>query len=62
MFFIGLSPAILLGVIRYRMFEPDLRRRAQALRAGQQIGTGERGFVRFVTMQLFSKADRLLRA
>ena len=61
-FFVGLAPAILLGVMRRRMFEPDrfdaVRERRQALRAGRQIVADDREFMRFVPMQLFSKEHR----
>jgi MFS family permease len=61
-FFIGLAPAILLGVMRRRMFEPDrfdaVRERRQALRTSRQIVADDREFMRFVPMQLFSKEHR----
>ena len=61
-FFVGLAPAILLGVMRRRMFEPDrfdaVRERRQALRASRQIVADDREFMRFVPMQLFSKEHR----
>jgi len=61
-FFVGLAPAILLGVMRRRMFEPDrfdaVRERRQVLRARRQIVADDREFMRFVPMQLFSKEHR----
>ena len=61
-FFVGLAPAILLAVMRRRMFEPDrfdaVRERRQALRASRQIVADDREFMRFVPMQLFSKEHR----
>ena len=61
-FFVGLAPAILLGIVRRRMFEPDrfdaVRERRQALRSSRQIEANDREFMRFVPMQLFSKEHR----
>ena len=61
-FFVGLAPAILLGIVRRRMFEPDrfdaVRERRHAVRTGQQIASDDREFMRFVPMQLFSKEHR----
>ena len=61
-FFVGLAPAILLGIVRRRMFEPDrfdaVRERRQALRSSRQIAADDREFMRFVPMQLFSKEHR----
>ncbi len=61
-FFVGLAPAILLGVVRRRVFEPDrfdaVRERRRAVGAGRQIGEDDREFMRFVPMQLFSKQHR----
>ena len=61
-FFVGLAPAILLGIVRRRMFEPDrfdaVRERRQALRSNRQIAADDREFMRFVPMQLFSKEHR----
>src|SRR5580658_531537 len=61
-FFVGVAPAILLGVMRRRMFEPDrfdaVRERRQVLRARRQIVADDREFMRFVPMQLFSKEHR----
>ena len=61
-FFVGLAPAILLGVMRRRMFEPDrfdaVRERRQVLRTRRQIVADDREFMRFVPMQLFSKEHR----
>jgi MFS family permease len=61
-FFVGLAPAILLGLVRRRVFEPDrfgaVRERRRALGAGQRIAEDDREFMRFVPMQLFSKEHR----
>ena len=61
-FFIGLAPAILLGVMRRRMFEPDrfdaVRERRRAVGAGRRLAEDDREFMRFVPMQLFSKQHR----
>jgi MFS family permease len=61
-FFVGLAPAILLAIVRRRMFEPDrfdaVRERRQALRSSRQIAADDREFMRFVPMQLFSKEHR----
>jgi len=61
-FFVGLAPAILLAIVRRRMFEPDrfdaVRERRQALRSSRQIEANDREFMRFVPMQLFSKEHR----
>jgi MFS family permease len=61
-FFVGLAPAILLGLMRRRVFEPDrfgaVRERRQALAAGRRISEDDREFMRFVPMQLFSKEHR----
>lgn len=61
-FFIGVIPAILLAVMRRRMMEPErfsaVRNRRQAIAAARQIGEGDRAFMRFVPMQLFSPENR----
>ena len=61
-FFVGLAPAILLAIVRRRMFEPDrfdaVRERRQALRSSRQIAADDREFMRFVPTQLFSKEHR----
>jgi MFS family permease len=61
-FFVGLAPAILLGLMRRRVFEPDrfgaVRERRQALAAGRHSSEDDREFMRFVPMQLFSKQHR----
>jgi MFS family permease len=61
-FFVGLAPAILLGIMRRRIFEPDrfgaVRERRQALRSSRRIAADDREFMRFVPMQLFSKEHR----
>jgi MFS family permease len=59
-FFVGIVPAILLAVIRRRMFEPerfaDVQERRRA--AGTRSEPGDREFMRFVPMQLFNPANR----
>jgi MFS family permease len=61
-FFVGVAPAILLGVMRRRMFEPGrfaaVRQRRQALAAARRIASDDREFLRFVPLQLFSKQHR----
>ncbi len=61
-FFVGLAPAILLAVVRRRVFEPDrfgaVRERRQAVSSGQRVAADDREFMRFVPMQLFSKEHR----
>jgi MFS family permease len=61
-FFVGLAPAILLGIMRRRIFEPDrfaaVRERRDALRSSRRIAADDREFMRFVPMQLFSKEHR----
>ena len=61
-FFVGLAPAILLGLMRRRVFEPDrfgaVRERRQALAATRHMAEDDREFMRFVPMQLFSKEHR----
>lgn len=61
-FFVGLAPAILLGLVRRRVFEPDrfdaVRERRHAVSVGRRIAADDREFMRFVPMQLFSKEHR----
>src|SRR5229473_3456252 len=61
-FFLGIVPAILLAVIRRRMFEPerfaDVRERRQAVAAGRATGVDDRQFMRFVPLQLFNRDNR----
>ena len=60
-FFVGIVPAILLAVIRRRMFEPerfaDVQERRRSA-AGRRITAGDREFMRFVPLQLFNSANR----
>jgi len=61
-FFVGIVPAILLAVIRRRMLEPDrfagVQERRRAVAAGLRDETGDREFMRFVPVQLFSRGNR----
>jgi MFS family permease len=61
-FFIGVVPAILIGVMRRRMMEPErfeaVRERRQALAAGRRTAENDREFMRFVPMQLFAPEHR----
>ena len=61
-FFVGVVPAILLALIRGRMNEPSrfaaVQQRREALAAGRQAGHDDRAFLRFVPLQLFTKAHR----
>jgi MFS family permease len=61
-FFIGIVPAILLGVIRKRMLDPehfaDVRERRRALSATARHDASEREFMRFVPLQLFNRQNR----
>ncbi len=61
-FFLGIVPAILLAVIRRRMFEPerfaDVRERRQAVAAGRATSVDDRQFMRFVPLQLFNRDNR----
>lgn len=61
-FFIGVIPAVLLGVMRRRMMEPErfaeVQQRRQALSAGKKVAENDREFMRFVPMQLFNKENR----
>ncbi len=61
-FFLGIVPAILLAVIRRRMFEPerfaDVRQRRQAVAAGRATSADDHQFMRFVPLQLFNRDNR----
>ena len=61
-FFLGIVPAILLAVIRRRMFEPerfaDVRERRQAVAAGRATAADDHQFMRFVPLQLFNRDNR----
>jgi MFS family permease len=61
-FFVGILPAILLAIMRGRMLEPerfaDVRERRRAVAAGLRGETGDREFMRFVPLQLFSREHR----
>jgi len=61
-FFVGVVPAIILAIMRGRMLEPDrfsnVRERRRAVAAGSRREAGDREFMRFVPVQLFSKAHR----
>ncbi len=61
-FFLGILPAILLAVIRRRMFEPerfaDVRERRQAVAAGRATAADDHQFMRFVPLQLFNRDNR----
>ncbi len=61
-FFLGILPAILLAVIRRRMFEPerfaDVRERRQAVAAGRATSADDHQFMRFVPLQLFNRDNR----
>jgi MFS family permease len=61
-FFIGIVPAVLLALIRRRMLEPDrfadVQQRRRAVAAGSRSDAGDREFMRFVPMQLFSAEHR----
>jgi MFS family permease len=61
-FFLGIVPAILLAVIRRRMFEPerftDVQERRQAVAAGRATATDDHQFMRFVPLQLFNRDNR----
>jgi MFS family permease len=61
-FFVGVAPAILLGIMRRRMFEPGrfaaVQERRQTLAAVRQVAAEDREFLRFVPLQLFSKQHR----
>ena len=61
-FFIGVVPAILLGVMRRRMIEPErfqaVRERRQAVTAGLRTAESDGDFMRFVPVQLFTREHR----
>jgi MFS family permease len=61
-FFVGVVPAIILAIMRGRMLEPErfagVPERRRAVAAGLRTETGDREFMRFVPLQLFSKAYR----
>jgi MFS family permease len=61
-FFLGIAPAILLGVIRKRMLEPDhfssVRERRQAVAAGRTVAEDDHQFMSFVPLQLFNRQNR----
>ena len=61
-FFVGIVPAIILAIMRGRMLEPerfaDVRERRRAVAAGLRREAGDREFMRFVPLQLFSKEHR----
>ena len=61
-FFIGVLPAILIGVMRRRMMEPErfeaVRERRQAVAAGRNVADNDREFMRFVPVQLFAPEHR----
>jgi MFS family permease len=61
-FFVGVVPAVLLAIMRGRMVEPDhfsaVKARRQAVIAGVPTAEDDSQFMRFVPMQLFSRALR----
>jgi len=61
-FFLGIVPAILLAVIRRRMFEPerfaDVQQRRRAFAAGRATAGDDHQFMRFVPLQLFNHDNR----
>src|SRR5262252_7376118 len=61
-FFIGVVPAIILAIMRGRMLEPErfdhVRQRRRAVAGGTRREAGDREFMRFVPLQLFSKEHR----
>lgn len=61
-FFIGVVPAILLGIVRSRMTEPDhfvaVQDRREAVAAGRKTAEDDRQFMRFVPAQLFTRENR----
>ncbi len=61
-FFIGVLPAILIGVMRRRMLEPErfeaVRERRQAVAAARRLSDTDREFMRFVPLQLFTPEHR----
>jgi MFS family permease len=62
-FFVGVVPAIILAIMRGRMLDPerfaDVRERRRAVAAGLRNDVaGDREFMRFVPLQLFSREHR----
>jgi MFS family permease len=61
-FFIGIVPALILGIMRGRMLEPerfsDVQARRRAAAERQQADDGDREFMRFVPVQLFTRENR----
>jgi MFS family permease len=61
-FIIGVVPAVLLGVMRRRMIEPErfqaVRERRRAVTAGLRTAAGDGEFMRFVPVQLFTREHR----
>jgi MFS family permease len=61
-FFLGIAPAVLLGVIRRRMLEPDrfadVQQRRQAVAAGRAVAADDHQFMSFVPLQLFNAENR----
>jgi MFS family permease len=61
-FFVGVVPAILIGVMRRRMMEPErfeaVRERRLAVAAGRRMADSDREFMRFVPLQLFTPEHR----
>ena len=61
-FFLGVAPALILMVVRRRVMEPDhfnaVRARREAVSTGRQIAHDDHQFMRFVPMQLFTRANR----
>jgi MFS family permease len=61
-FFVGVVPAIILAIMRGRMLDAerfaDVRERRRAVAAGLRSEAGDREFMRFVPLQLFSKEHR----
>src|SRR6201987_4966449 len=61
-FFVGVVPAVILAIMRGRMLEPErfagVRERRRAVAAGLRGEADDREFMRFVPLQLFSRAYR----
>ena len=61
-FFIGIVPALILGIMRGRMLEPerfaDVQARRRAAAERQQVDDRDREFMRFVPVQLFNRENR----
>ena len=61
-FFVGIIPALILGVMRGRMLEPerfsDVQARRRAAAERQHAQDGDREFMRFVPLQLFNAKNR----